>query len=481
MKTMPDLLSVQQPLPQKYCPSSVSTCNHEGGVLTSEDGAIKLTIPKGAIMKGDLPMFHFETSLYGKFKLHKASHHQQHDLVSPFYRIGVSKSYHFHKPINVEFEHFAVVTACDPSHFQLLSCEDDDESFTMKPVDNALSFSIQDGISWCTFVTDHFCSYCLSHRSHVHPDHRIMTRISAFFLKPKNFQSLDKFTVEVWFSFTTNYCFKRNEKLYTDKGLILDKDSSCIFDASSNRSSRNYFALNYDQCNDGWDVDHFRFDRIPTKDINFYNYYTNEEDLKANEDQSFFPPRFILSVHKKPNCNKDLNLTIEITLFKKPPSKKSVFFKLFVPISRDFTNSTLQENKSMPLHHCKENRPKFKDLIKYSTSISPHWKEIAVYLGIPRVEVEAIASANHPRPENKCYAVFNTWLNRKVDACWCHFIKALCNVNLNSIAEKVKTHLTLSENTVNLRGLEELLDNLPESIITQLLSKYTKAHMETTV
>ena len=46
-------------------------------------------------------------------------------------------------------------------------------------------------------------------------------------------------------------------------------------------------------------------------------------------------------------------------------------------------------------------------------------------------------------------------------------------VGLNSLAEKVKTHLTLSENTINLYELEKLLDNVPEPIITQLLSKYT--------
>ena len=137
----------------------------------------------------------------------------------------------------------------------------------------------------------------------------------------------NKFTVEVWFSFTTNHCFKRNEKLYTDKGLVLDTDSSCIFEASSTKSSSSYFALNYDQCNDDWSVDHFRFDVVKTKDINFYNYYRNEEDLKALEDKSLFPPRFILSVQQKSICNNDLNLTIGIALLKKTLPTKSVSFK----------------------------------------------------------------------------------------------------------------------------------------------------------
>ena len=71
---------------------------------------------------------------------------------------------------------FAVVTACDPSHYQLLTCEDD-ESYTMRPVDCYLSFKIQGGISWCIFYTDHFYSYCLF-RNCQDP---MINRISTFF------------------------------------------------------------------------------------------------------------------------------------------------------------------------------------------------------------------------------------------------------------------------------------------------------------
>ena len=147
-RATPNLHNVLQPISrmkylQKYCPSSssVSMCDHNGGVVTSEDGAIKLTIPNGAIMDGVLVAFHFATCLFGPFILPLC---HQHDLASPYYWIGVSESYHFHKPIQVEFEHFAALTVtCNPSHFQLLSCEDDDESLTMKPVDNILSFKRQ--------------------------------------------------------------------------------------------------------------------------------------------------------------------------------------------------------------------------------------------------------------------------------------------------------------------------------------------------
>ena len=236
----------------KYSNIISRSCDHNGGIITSEDADLKLTIPKDAIEKGVSVRIFIATSLFDPFMPHRNS------LANPYYYIVVSKSYRFYKP---EFQHFAVVTACDPSHFQLLSCEDDDESFTMKPVDYALTFSLQDGISWCTFQTDRFCSYCLSHNC----SDPMITKIGAFFLKPENFQSLNKFTVQLWFSFPISSCLKRKAELYTCKGMILDTDCSCIFDAASDKSSTSYFALNYDQCNDGWNVNHFRFDKIQLK------------------------------------------------------------------------------------------------------------------------------------------------------------------------------------------------------------------------
>ena len=149
------------------------SCDHNGGIITSKDADLKLTIPKGAIENGVSVKIFIATSLFDPFIPHR------NGLASPYYYIVVSKSYCFYKPVQVEFQHFAVVTACDPSHFQLSSCEDDDESFTMRPVDYALTFSIQDGI----FQTDRFCSYCLS-QSCSDP---MITKIGAFFLKPSEF------------------------------------------------------------------------------------------------------------------------------------------------------------------------------------------------------------------------------------------------------------------------------------------------------
>ena len=361
----------------------------------------------------------------------------------------------------------------------------------MRPVDCVLDFKIQGGISWCTFHTNHFCSYCLFRNCQ---DPKI-NRIGVFFLKPKNFQTSKQFTVEIWFSFPISECLKRNEELYTSKGMILDSNCCWIFEASTDKNSTSYFDSSYDQCVDGWQMDYFRYTKIPTKEVNFYNYYTNKEDLEAIEEISLFPPRFTLSVEKKSDCNNDLDGKIKVTFFKAEGIKsvESVSFKLIVPITAPIKVSTTDykmiEDNSIPLHQCDENIPEFKDLIKYSTKISAYWKQVAILLGVPKDKVFTI-NLNYQRIEEKCLELFNAWLNRTVYACWCHFIQALFAVGLNDVAEEVKTHLkprksiniTSSNldigeklNADYLYQLERFLNDVPDRdlnyFITHLLSK----------
>ena len=110
--------------------SESGSCDHNGGVLTSKYGDLLVTIPKGAIKEDDLVTLSLASDLYGPFIL-PSKHQSESDVVCPYYWIGVNELYHFQMPVQVEFEHFAVVTACDPSHIKLLCCEDDDESYTM--------------------------------------------------------------------------------------------------------------------------------------------------------------------------------------------------------------------------------------------------------------------------------------------------------------------------------------------------------------
>ena len=316
-------LSTKYPL----SPTISGSCDHNGGVLTSKDGDLKLTIPKGAIKDGDLVTLCLASDLYGPFVL--PSKHQA-NVVSPYYWIEVSRSYCFYKPIQVEFQHFAVVSACDPSHFQLLCCEDNDESYTMQPVDYELSFTVQDDISWCSFYTDHFCSYCLF------PGCKdpIINRIAAIYLKTKNYQCLTHFTAEIWFSFPVKQCLKRNEELYTQEGMVLDKKYCYIFEASCDKHSASYFTLLYQQDVTGWNLKHSLSTKVNTKTVNFYNYYTDRDDLIASEENGLFPQRLIVDATRKSDCNTDLNTEIMITLHKSEGEiLEAIPLKLFAPVS----------------------------------------------------------------------------------------------------------------------------------------------------
>ena len=63
-KQMPEEITADL---QSKCPLSCAVldlCDHNGGVVASEHGDIKLTIPKGAIKEGDVVTFSVASNLY---------------------------------------------------------------------------------------------------------------------------------------------------------------------------------------------------------------------------------------------------------------------------------------------------------------------------------------------------------------------------------------------------------------------------------
>ena len=385
--------------------------DHNGGVLINEND-MKITIPRGAIRDGDIVNFQIAMGLYGPYVLPSNC---QDNLASPYYWVGISGSYNFQIPVQVEFQHYG---ACNPSHYLLLCCEDDDEYYTVRPVDYELSFKVQDNISWCTFETKHFCSYCLYHNCR----DPMLNRICALYLKPANFQCLNHFKVEIWFTFPITYCLERNKELYTKKGLILDGERS--FEASTHIHSTSYFSLSHMLKKDGWSLYHFPFSEILTSAVNFYNFYANMGDLMRSEENSQFPPCFIVNVARDYNskCCMRLDADIKITL----DNKNSEEFKLFVPLSivvmADCSNL------------CDKNIVTFCKLMDYIRRISPNWDDVALKLGLPEWEVEIIDFRyNHPNDVvEKCKAMFKYWMRAIKPASWCRLVQALCAVGLHS-------------------------------------------------
>ena len=429
----------------------ISICDCNGGVLTSKDGDIKITIPEGAIMNGEVVKFYIAVSLYGPFVLPC-----QANLVSPYYWIGVNRSYHFQKPINVKFEHFAVVT--DPLHYSLLTCEDNDELYSMQPVDYDLDFTVQDDISLCSFQTSHFCSYCLFCNANQIP----INKISVLYLRQKHMQHSNPYTVEIWFTLAGTMCKNRYEKLYKRKDMMLD-ESYVYFDVSCDKNSASYFTLDYNENIVGWLIRHNLPKRIDTKRINFFNYYKNSEELLAHEECSLFPPRFVLKIVKDLECNKHLVTAVEVTLYNTEDMKTpSCPYNLFVPVPVQENNST-----NVPLviqHNCNNNEPELRDLLKYSPKLFKHWEEVALYLGIPIESINEININHQNDVRRKCLAMFETWRQRATSLCWCHFIQALHDVGLHNVALEAQVHLSPVTDEQHLEANIHVLNNYILSI-----------------
>ena len=427
MGTAPSVL-VKSPLSDGNVVSTTCNCNEK--LITSNDG-IKLFIPKGAIKEGDSVTIAITAGFCGRFTIPSNC---QIDVVSPYYWIGVSGSYQFCKPIEVEFEHYG---ACDPSHYQLLCCEDDDESYTMRPVDYELSFTVRDEISFCTFYTATFCSYCLFHHFNDHATNRI----GAFILRPEKYQSLNHFTIEIWFSFVTSYCIKRNEESYRKKGMVLD--CSYMFEASTDKCSSSYIALKYVHSGDGWYVSHSRSMEIQTKLINFYNFYTDVEELLAHEEMTLFPPRFILNVVKvseySTNLVTDLDITIILHSAKGIESMITHYNVHLHSTMSPISNVAIAKGDSRSEHHCSDrNPPNHTELMKYCAKVSINWKAVALQLGISEDKIDVIGVDHLHNAEAKCSAVFKIWLQTNKSPCWCRFMRALDKAGLNQAAEEVQ-------------------------------------------
>ena len=159
-----------------------------------------------------------------------------------------------------------------------------------------------------------------------------INRIAAIYLKTKNFQYLNHFTTEIWFSFPISHCLNRNEELYRREGLVLDHKCSHTFEASCDQNSTSFFSLTYHQDINGWHMEHSRSKKIYTKDVNFYNNFTDMEVLEANENNSLFPQRFVVNVIKNSECNTELRTSIMVSLHNSDGERlDQIPFNLYVP------------------------------------------------------------------------------------------------------------------------------------------------------
>ena len=85
----------------------------------------------------------------------------------------------------------------------------------------------------------------------------------------------------------------------------------------------------------------------------------------------------------------------------------------------------------------KHHRPKLKELCRHYEAVSYCWKELALELDLPLETINRIDN-DHDRIKDKCYDMFNTWLQRSPDACWCHIVNALKMCKMLQLAKDIE-------------------------------------------
>ena len=82
-------------------------------------------------------------------------------------------------------------------------------------------------------------------------------------------------------------------------------------------------------------------------------------------------------------------------------------------------------------------KPKLKELCRYSEAISSCWMDLALELDLQFETINTI-NKDHDNIKDKCRNMFNTWLERSPDACWCHIVNALKVHNMLQLANDIE-------------------------------------------
>ena len=84
-----------------------------------------------------------------------------------------------------------------------------------------------------------------------------------------------------------------------------------------------------------------------------------------------------------------------------------------------------------------QSKPQLKELVRYSDKIVTCWRQLALELSLS-VEVVNKIDADRVHITDKCYDMFNTWLEQTCDPCWCQVASAFKMVKLNEAAGEVE-------------------------------------------
>lgn len=81
--------------------------------------------------------------------------------------------------------------------------------------------------------------------------------------------------------------------------------------------------------------------------------------------------------------------------------------------------------------------PELRELCRYSERLSTSWARVALELKLSSETIDAL-EVDGVHIDDRCRRMFNKWLQRSLDPCWCEIVEALKMVKLSRLATEVE-------------------------------------------
>ena len=82
-------------------------------------------------------------------------------------------------------------------------------------------------------------------------------------------------------------------------------------------------------------------------------------------------------------------------------------------------------------------KPRLKELCRYSEDISKCWTDLALELDLSSKTINTL-DIDYSRTKDKCRNMFDTWLERSPDPCWCEIVGALKMIKMSHLATDIE-------------------------------------------
>ena len=178
----------------------------EGGVLLIKEHAVKVTVPAGAIVKGDIVQLVAAAGPFGEYSIPEG--YLPISVYVLLEATGECGDYVFTKKLKVEIEHDVVVSEdTDISKLCVLTTGKKGLYYGQKLLEmhkDTCKYQYEVSGSTCTIFIDHFCSKCLASTEPI----KIPKRMMIYHYLPEDYKAEIEFVCEICICFDLTFCKK---------------------------------------------------------------------------------------------------------------------------------------------------------------------------------------------------------------------------------------------------------------------------------